>query len=387
MAHDRSAIALAAAQHALFVVLLAIGAAQATEQARWTPWAAAAAVALAAWYVLGAVRGRRWSRPRGLAWLAGLTALWVVLLAGSPTFAWLVFPLALLTMHLVRGWAGIAAVAALTAAAILRLLPEASSPEGAVVGPVIGALVAIGVVRGFQDVLAESRERGRLLAELEAAQAELAALQHEAGAAAERQRLARDIHDTLAQGYSSIVLLARAARARGTSEDDLLAQIEETASANLLQARGVVRALAPAELEGAPLPAAIRRLLDTLADQTGLDADLALSGDPAGTPTAVEVAALRLVQGALANVRAHAEASRVVVSLTYDPAGELLVDVVDDGRGFDAAREPTVGSGGSGFGLRAMRERIAEIGGTLTVESAPGDGTAVAATIPFERGA
>lgn len=387
MAHDRSAIALAAAQHALFVVLLAIGAAQATEQARWTPWAAAAAVALAAWYVLGAVRGRRWSRPRGLAWLAGLTALWVVLLAGSPTFAWLVFPLALLTMHLVRGWAGIAAVAALTAAAILRLLPEASSPEGAVVGPVIGALVAIGVVRGFQDVLAESRERGRLLAELEAAQAELAVLQHEAGAAAERQRLARDIHDTLAQGYSSIVLLARAARARGTSEDDLLAQIEETASANLLQARGVVRALAPSELEGAPLPAAIRRLLDTLADQTGLDADLAVSGDPAGTPTAVEVAALRLVQGALANVRAHAEASRVVVSLTYDPAGELLVDVVDDGRGFDAAREPTVGPGGSGFGLRAMRERIAEIGGTLTVESAPGDGTAVAATIPFERGA
>ncbi len=210
-------------------------------------------------------------------------------------------------------------------------------------------------------------------------------VQRETGALAERSRLARDIHDTLAQGYSSILLLARAGLARGATEAELLRQIEATAAENLVEARRVVHALSPAPLEGAPLPAAVRRLLDRLAAETGIDAHLEVVGDPQVAATPVDIAVLRLVQGALANVRQHAGAARVVVSLSYEP-GELLVDVVDDGRGFDPASVgPSTDAGG--FGLRAMTERVAAIGGRLSVESAPGEGTAIAVAVPMEVGA
>ena len=118
--------------------------------------------------------------------------------------------------------------------------------------------------------------------------------------------------------------------------------------------------------------------------ETGLRADLEVVGDPRLASTEVDVAVLRLVQGALANVRQHAAASRVVVSLSYEP-GELLVDVVDDGRGFDPSLVGPVTDAG-GFGLRAMHERLAALGGTLSIESAPGEGTAIAASLPLEGG-
>ena len=98
----------------------------------------------------------------------------------------------------------------------------------------------------------------------------------------------------------------------------------------------------------------------------------------------MEVALLRLSQGALANVRQHADASRVTVTLTYQDDAVVL-DVVDDGRGFDPAA-PRVRNNGSGFGLRAMRERLSDLGGTLTIEASPGEGTAVGASVPLAAG-
>nr|WP_255622494.1 sensor histidine kinase [Tessaracoccus sp. OS52] len=253
----------------------------------------------------------------------------------------------------------------------------------------VGAVVAVGIGLGYQQILAESRERGRLVAELvaaqeglDAAQAQLAAAQREAGAVEERARLARDIHDTLAQGFSSILLLTRAGLAR--TEDQpvrrFLEQIGETASENLAEARSVVSALTPPALAEAPLPAVLGRLLDQLSEQTGIQAVLRVDGDPGGTPTTVEVALLRLTQGALANVRLHSRASRVAVTLSYSDE-EVLLDIVDDGVGFDPDAGPR-SEGGSGFGLRAMSERLAQLGGTLTVESEPGHGTAVGAVVP-----
>ena len=157
--------------------------------------------------------------------------------------------------------------------------------------------------------------------------------------------------------------------------------MEDIAADNLAEARRVVRALTPAQLEEAPLPQAVRRLLDRLTAEAGVRTDLEVTGDPRVSSMAVDVAVLRLVQGALANVRQHADASRVVVSLAYEPA-ELLIDVVDDGVGFDPdAVAPPTDTGG--FGLRALRERVADLGGRLSVESAPGEGAAVAAAIPL----
>lgn len=373
-----AARALRGGQHVLFALLWTIGASQTWADGAVAGPVAALAIALALWYAVGL-------RFSGRVWFAVLAALWVGLVLLAPTFAWLVFALNLIALHLLPDGPAIGSVVALTLTAISVLWPTASNPLAAVLGPTVGAVVAIGVSWGYQRILAESAERGRLVAELVAVQEELATVQRQSGALDERARLARDIHDTLAQGYSSILLLARAGLARGASEAELLGQIEATAAENLVEARRVVHALTPAQLEDAPLPAAVRRLLERLASETGLRTDLEVAGDPLLAPTAVDVAVLRLVQGALANVRQHARASRVVVSLSYTP-DELLVDVVDDGRGFDPAATPEATDAG-GFGLRAMRERLAALGGTLSVESAPGEGTAVAASVPLGGGA
>lgn len=377
-----AARALWGGQHVLFALLWVIGVSQEWADGSLRTPLAALAVLVAGWYPLGAwLAGRDRSPRAGWAWFAVLAVAWVALVLQAPTFAWLVFALNLLALHLLPDGAALGTVVALTLTAISVLWPTASNPVAAVLGPTVGALVAIGVSWGYQRILAESAERGRLVRELVAAQGELALLQRESGALAERSRLAGDIHDTLAQGYSSILLLARAGLARGASETELLGQIEATAAENLVEARRVVHALTPAPLEDAPLPAAVRRVLDRLAGATGLAVDLDVSGDPSLAPTAVDVAVLRLVQGALANVRQHAGATRVAVSLNYTP-DELLVDVVDDGRGFDPEDVPAASDAG-GFGLRAMRERVAALGGTLAVESAPGEGTAVAASLPL----
>lgn len=376
-----AARALRGGQHVLFALLWGIGASQAWADGLLRAPAIGLGLALAAWYPIGAwLRGRASARA-GWLWFGVLAALWVGLVLLAPTFAWVVFALNLLALHVLPDGAALGAVVALTLTAISVLWPTASNPLAAVLGPTVGAIVAVGVSWGYQRILAESAERGRLVTELVAVQEELAVVQRQSGALAERSRLARDIHDTLAQGYSSILLLARAGLARGASEADLLGQIEATAAENLVEARRVVHALTPAPLEGAPLPAAVRRQLDRLAEETGIDAQLEVSGDPLLATTDVDVAVLRLVQGALANVRQHAAARRVVVSLSYAP-DELLVDVVDDGRGFDpAVLRPASDAGG--FGLRAMRERLASVGGRLSVESAPGEGTAIAASVPL----
>lgn len=383
---------LRAGRHGLFAILFVIGLTQTLTDGR--PWpAAAAGIAMGAWYLLGIwLDATRPPAEVGWGWLAVLCGLWVVAVVHEPAFAWLVFALSLTAMHVLATVPGLLAVATLTSVAVAALWRTSDNPIGVVLGPVMGALVSIGITAGHRVLQAESAERGRLLDELTVAQAdlvavqeELATVQRESGALGERARLARDLHDTIAQGYSSILLLARAGLARGTADADLLTRIEATAADNLVEARRVVHALAPAQLQDAPLPAAVRRLLDRLADETGLEVALDVAGDPRLAGTDVDVAVLRLVQGALANVRQHAGARRVVVSLTYEP-DELLVDVVDDGRGFDPARVVTAPDAG-GFGLRAMRERIAALGGSLSVESTPGDGTAVAAAIPLEGGA
>lgn len=391
--HQPSAArALQFGQHALYAILLVIGVTQTVTDRGLTAAISAGAGGLALWYTIGAWLGGRTTRPwLSHAWFAILAAVWVFTVTQSAAFAWLVFSVSLLALHLLPTWPGVATVGLLTAVAIRALWPTASNPAAAILGPVMGALVAVGATWGYRIMLAESAERGRLVTELTRAQAdlvtlqdELATVQRESGALTERARLARDIHDTLAQGYSSILLLARAGLARGASEADLLRQVEATAAENLVEARRVVHALAPAQLESAPLPAAVRRLLTRLSEETGIRADLEVAGDPRLASTAVDVAVLRLVQGALANVRQHAAAARVVVSLNYEP-DELLVDIVDNGRGFDPAAT-SIAPDASGFGLRAMRERLSALGGTLAVESAPGEGTAVAASLPLGGG-
>jgi signal transduction histidine kinase len=224
-------------------------------------------------------------------------------------------------------------------------------------------------------IIGQSAERAGIIEQLEATRADLAAAQHEAGRLAERQRLAADIHDTLAQGFTSILMLIQAAQAdlgglhpQAARHLDLA---ERTARENLAEARTLVADLAPAQLDGGTLPDALRRL----SQAPGVEASFGLSGSPRQLPMATEVVLLRVCQEALANVRKHACARSATVRLGYDPDAVRL-EVSDDGAGFDPARVS------GGFGLRGMRARVAEAGGTLTVRSSPGTGTQVSAMVP-----
>lgn len=373
-------------QHVLFVLLLAVGSIRAGS-AVGAP-AVLGAIALLIWYSLGIVfarwRSRRWLGPF---WIGVLVLGWFALALVSSDFAWVAFALFFLSFHLLRPMWALAATVAITAIAITVLLrsgPGAGWPV--VIGPMFGAAVAIGMSLIYSQLVADAAERTRLIAGLRAAQSELldaqdelGALQREIGATDERTRLAQEIHDTVAQGLSSITMMARSGGADGANP--LFGQIEQVASENLVEARRVVHALSPPELDEAPLAAALERQVEAVREQTTLDADLVVDGVPRTLPMADNVALLRVAQSALANVRQHAHAERVRLTLSFQ-SDEVSLDIVDDGVGFDPASVP-IHTASGGYGLGAMRRRIRERGGTLVVESEPGDGTAVAATVPI----
>ncbi|MEU9088235.1 sensor histidine kinase [Streptomyces sp. NPDC048357] len=421
--------------HALLFGLLALAAARAvTDSAPRAGWVIAACAVLAAVYAAGVRAPAVHSSPRaGAVWLAGLGAAWAALLVVSPDGLWIAFPLYFLELHLLRLRWGVAAVALTACAAIGGFLAHSSAATpGAFLGPLLGGAVAVATVLGYQALYRESERRRELIEELITTRAELAAAERGAGILAERERLAREIHDTLAQGLSSIQLLLRAAEralsespagATGPAREPAAAQTagagaegaraaaeaagagpavpaggraaalahiaraREAAQENLAEARRFVRALTPPDLEHGSLAAALERLC---AGVPGPRVRFSLSGSPRVLPTPYEVALLRIAQSALANVVRHARAGRAEITLTFMDASVTL-DIVDDGHGFDplpatAGRCPhsaASASGDGGFGLPAMRSRAETLGGLFTVESAPGQGTAVAVTLPL----
>ncbi|WP_106402741.1 sensor histidine kinase [Actinocorallia populi] len=327
------------------------------------------------------------SRRAAASWLAATGAVWLVLLALSADGVWVAFPLYFLQLHLLPRRAGIAAVSATALAAITGFTVHTGAVGPAtVIGPALGAAVAVAVVLGYQALYRESERRSELIEELTATRADLAAAQHTAGVLEERERLAREIHDTLAQGLSSIQLLLRAAERALPGRPETAAryvdQARHAAVDNLAEARRFVAALSPPALAAGTLADALERLCATTSARHRLAVAFRLTGDPVPLPTAYEVALLRVAQSALANTVRHARAANAEVSLGY-PGGRVALDVVDDGAGFDADLPPEPGPDGGGFGLAAMRARLDALGGALTVTSAPGRGTALAARIPL----
>ncbi|MFH9863992.1 sensor histidine kinase [Streptomyces sp. NPDC017202] len=381
--------ALAWCLHLLIACLLALAAGRALTAGR--PHAGvvvAAAAACGLVYAAGPLVPRvRSSRPAAAWWLAAVGTVWLVLLALSPDAVWVAFPLYFLQLHLLPRRAGLAAVAATAVAAVtgFAVRQDSFSPAMAI-GPALGAAVAVAVVWGYEALYRESERRRRLIEELTATRADLARVQHTAGVLAERERLAREIHDTLAQGFSSIQLLLRAAeRALPHAPENAAHYVDQARQAavdNLAEARRFVVALSPPALESATLAGALERLCATTGARHRLTARFHLTGTPVPLATAHEVALLRIAQSALANTVRHAGATAVDVTLGY-AGDEAVLDVVDDGRGFDPARPPEPGPEGGGFGLAAMRARVRALGGTLTVDSAPGHGTALAARLPL----
>jgi signal transduction histidine kinase len=187
-------------------------------------------------------------------------------------------------------------------------------------------------------VIEQSLERAALIEQLESTRAELAAAHHEAGILSERQRLAGEIHDTLAQGFTSIVTLIQAAEAGLDAEASgprrHLDLALSAARENHAEARTLVTVLSPAALGSGNLGDALRRVTEATGAETGLRAHAEVIGTVRPLPTRTEVVLLRVGQEALANVRKHAAAQQVTVRLGY-AEGKVQLAVADDGTGFD----------------------------------------------------
>jgi signal transduction histidine kinase len=208
------------------------------------------------------------------------------------------------------------------------------------------------------------------------------------GVLGERQRLSREIHDTLAQGFSSIVLNLEAAEDTLHSDPGALQhyldQARSIARDSLAEARRLMWALRPESLERAPLPEALVRLAERCSLESGTAASATVNGTPYSLPPEVEVTLLRIAQEALSNCRKHAQADQTTITLSY-MNNLVTLNVQDNGVGFDSAHPPRRDArdqNKGGFGLKGMRERVETLRGTLLIESASGEGTTLMAAIP-----
>ncbi|HZE41013.1 MAG TPA: sensor histidine kinase [Stackebrandtia sp.] len=368
------------AMHAGFLLLLTASASRLIARhglTHVTIGSLAVCAVLAAIYGVGVAAWKPLGRARSV-WLGIVLVLWLVLVLVSPSFSWCAVPLYFLCLRLLPMRVTIGVAVVLTAAVIVGEWRIADVDEPSLVLAPIGISAMITVFFWMLD--RELNRRQQLIDDLVAARGALAESQHREGVLAERERLAREIHDTLAQGLSSVGMLLQAAD-RVWDNDDRSARTHvrhagEVAADNLVEARRFVRDLTPSRLEGHPLP----RALTKLCAEHGPGARLLIEGDEQPLPGRVQAVLLRVAQGALANITEHARADAVVITLTY-LGDEITMDIHDDGVGLDAGTAPRPGRG---FGLRAMRDRLSEVGGTLSVDSEPGEGTTIAARVPLE---
>ncbi len=242
----------------------------------------------------------------------------------------------------------------------------------------------------LSERMAEQSEQRRLtVTRLEAALEENAGLHaqlltqaREAGVLDERQRMAREIHDTIAQGLTGIVTQLEAAEQASDRPDDWQRHVRNAiglARDSLSEARRSVEGLRPEHLETARLPDALAEVARAWSELNGVPVEVVTTGDVQPLHAEVEVALLRTAQEALANVAKHASASRAWLTLSY--MGDVVtLDVRDDGVGFTVSDDPD--TRGAGFGLSAMRQRVNRVAGTLAIESEPGAGTAISARVP-----
>ncbi|WP_240521569.1 sensor histidine kinase [Amycolatopsis vastitatis] len=240
-----------------------------------------------------------------------------------------------------------------------------------------GGLLSAAVAR-------QNEERRRVLDDLATAQAENEGLQRqllsqarEAGILDERQRLAQEIHDTLAQGFTGIITQLEAAALAKDEPAEWQRHLDSAtalARENLTAARRSVRALHPEPLDAAALPEALAGVAARWSARTGVPAAVTTTGDRRPLHPEIESTILRVTQEALSNVDKHAAASRVGVTLSYMD-DEVSLDVRDDGAGFTPGPGP-------GYGLPGMRRRVLRLAGRLSVESEPGGGTAISAILP-----
>jgi signal transduction histidine kinase len=364
----------------------------------------------AAWITWMTILHPSWTQHRWLVviYFAGLVVFAWVLTVRSPWFAFFTWSGFLYAFEYLPGvwrWIGCVPVA----------IPFAIAQTGGFHQPTPGLLAIwviltcfdIGLVGGLvllghkteeqnlarKGMIAELAEANRRLEEIMAEntglQAQLLVQAREAGAGDERQRMAREIHDTLAQGLTGIITQLEAAQqtSHDTERERRIGNAKQLARDSLAEARRSVQALRPLALEDSRLPDALADEVTRWTATSGVSAEVRTTGDPRALHPEVEVTLLRVAQEALANVAKHAAAAHVWVTLSY-MEDVVTLDVRDDGRGFaqpGAGNEHSSADGvdaDGGFGLIAMRQRVNRLAGQLEIESEPGAGTVVSASLP-----
>jgi len=343
------------------------------------------AVGLASWRRLGA-RGRA-------VWVTLLVGLWADLVFLSPppftgSYVWCAVPLAVVAVRALGPRSVVFAVLAITGVLLGQLTRAAGGfdPELVLV-PVAAVWGTVALYRTLQRTLAE---RQRLVEELRSTRDSLAEERHRTGVLEERARIARDLHDTLAQELSGSLMLLRAAE-RDWSERPEVAHtrvraVVEGLDVGLVEIRRIIRDLTPAPVTQAGLEDSLR-LLCARAQLEGAAADVEFRTVGSRRPELDEETAttmFRVAHSMVANAREHAHASRLLVTLHHHP-DHVELDVRDDGVGFAPADTGTPSRSGRGLGLPSARARLRERGGDLAVESRPGRGTLVRATVPTRR--
>ena len=202
----------------------------------------------------------------------------------------------------------------------------------------------------------------------------------------ERNRMAREIHDTLAQQFAGILLHLEAADNLHNAEQQDISQYvtraKELAKCGLEDARRMLLGLRPKSLEGAQLCDALKQLADNFFRDCGIECSFCLRGRAYKLSETAENELYRVTQEALCNVRKHSRARSVSIVLRYRPGGVLLA-IKDDGHGF-VVKKPQAGA--QGFGLLAMSERALRLGGKVEINSSPaGAGTELKMTVPVDR--
>lgn len=348
----------------------------------------------AAWYTLFVVRFDLWiGRER---WKA-ISFFFAILLAFGLSF---IYPAYLFVLFGLFGVAfgvlalrwSIPVVVSLSLAIILRVLAGHPLDQGAL-GFIswMGMYLFIAIMMGvyIASIIRSNRERQSVIDQLRAAQAELANRERQAGVMDERQRLAAAIHDTLAQNLTSIVMHLEAAEqalpaGEMTGETARhLSRARDAARQGLGEARRFVWALQPEVVEREPLDRALRRVAERWQAETGIPVTVVVDGGVRNLPPPAEVTLMRAVQEGLANIGKHADASRVNLTLTYMD-DEVILDLQDDGRGLDPAQAVHPRPDGGGYGLFSLRERVSGLGGSLSLESEPGQGATLVIQLPCD---
>ncbi len=338
----------------------------------------------------GMVELHRWGQIGRCLWLMALTSVWISDALFSAVALYWVFTLFFVYLRAFNNWIGVVWVTLGLGVAIGLQWP-AGLTLGGIVGPVLSALVVVASNYAFTTIARVSKERQQLIDELLATREQLSETEREAGVAQERERLAHEIHDTVAQGLSSIQMLLHAAErdlgATALDPAELEAPLRRmetarrAASNSLAETRAIIAALTPASLKETSLSQALGRIATDFGAAGEMDIEVETDGEAVQLPMRTEAGLLRIAQGAVSNAAKHSGASLVRLTLTYE-SDEVRLDVVDNGCGFDPDNQVASQTGMGHLGLDAMRTRAAELGGQLVVESAPGGPTAVSVAVP-----